>query len=88
LKIYNVLQNVREIVDKPKPDVYVTDLTGDGVNIAIYFWIDTEKNKPIEVFDIIATEIKNALSIGKNRALSSNMVTGQSHKQNTETDVK
>ncbi len=43
LKIYNVLQNVREIVDKPKPDVYVTDLTGDGVNIAIYFWIDTEK---------------------------------------------
>jgi small conductance mechanosensitive channel len=60
--IKNAMQNVQGVVDEPKPNVYVTDLAADGVNLAIYFWINTNEAKPIEVFDRVATEIKNALS--------------------------
>ena len=60
--IKNALQNVSGVVDEPKPNVYVTDLASDGVNLAIYFWINTNEAKPIEVFDRVATEIKTSLS--------------------------
>ncbi len=60
--IKNALQNVAGVVDEPKPNVYVTDLSSDGVNLAIYFWINTNEAKPIEVFDRVATEIKASLS--------------------------
>jgi len=60
--IKNALQNVSGVVAEPKPNVYVTDLAADGVNLAIYFWINTNEAKPIEVFDRVATEIKASLS--------------------------
>ena len=56
------LQNVSGVVDEPQPNVYVTDLASDGVNLAIYFWINTNEAKPMEVFDSVATEIKASLS--------------------------
>ena len=49
------------VVAEPKPSVVVTDLTGDGVNLSIYFWINTDKNKPMQVFDEVATQIKMTL---------------------------
>jgi small conductance mechanosensitive channel len=60
--IKNALQNVDGVVNEPKPNVYVTDLASDGVNLAIYFWINTNEAKPIEVFDRVATEIKASLN--------------------------
>jgi small conductance mechanosensitive channel len=60
--IKNALQGVVGVVDEPKPNVYVTDLSSEGVNLAIYFWINTNEAKPMEVFDRVATEIKNSLS--------------------------
>jgi small-conductance mechanosensitive channel len=60
--IKTALQNVSGVVDEPKPNVYVTDLASDGVNLAIYFWINTNEAKPMEVFDRVATEIKSSLS--------------------------
>jgi small conductance mechanosensitive channel len=62
--IKNALQDVGGVVAEPKPNVYVTDLAADGVNLAIYFWINTNEAKPIEVFDRVATEIKASLSRG------------------------
>ena len=59
--IKNALQGVVGVVDEPKPNVYVTDLSSEGVNLAIYFWINTNEAKPMEVFDRVATEIKNSL---------------------------
>lgn len=59
--INNVLKNSEGVVEEPKSSAVVTDLTGDGVNISIYFWINTDKNKPMHVFDLVATEIKKAL---------------------------
>jgi small-conductance mechanosensitive channel len=41
--------------------VVVTDLTPEGVNVAIYFWINTNENRPMDVFDEAATAVKTAL---------------------------
>jgi small-conductance mechanosensitive channel len=60
--INDVLSRAEGVVDEPKSSAVVTDLTGDGVNISIYFWINTDKNKPLHVFDVVATEIKKSLS--------------------------
>ncbi len=49
------------VVAEPKPNAVVTDLTGDGVNLSIYFWINTDKNKPMQIFDEVATQIKTNL---------------------------
>ncbi len=59
--IVNVLEDANGVVNEPKPSAVVTDLSADGVNISIYFWINTDKHKPMQVFDEVATEIKKAL---------------------------
>ena len=40
----------------------MTDLTTDGASLSIYFWVDTDKNSPLQVFDEVASGIKKALS--------------------------
>jgi small conductance mechanosensitive channel len=59
--ITDVLKATEGVVDEPKPSAVVTDLSADGVNISIYFWINTDRNKPMQVFDMVATRIKKAL---------------------------
>lgn len=59
--IVKVLQGTEGVVDEPKPSAVVTDLSSDGVNISIYFWLNTNKDKPLQVFDAVATEIKKSL---------------------------
>ena len=60
--IQNILKSAEGVVDEPKPSVVVTDLTGDGVNLSIYFWINTDQHRPLQVFDSVATEIKQGLT--------------------------
>jgi small-conductance mechanosensitive channel len=60
--IQKVLLEAEGVEKTPKSDVYVTDLASEGVNLSIYFWVDTEENSPIRVFDDIATKIKDSLS--------------------------
>lgn len=50
------------VIAEPKPNVIVTDLTGDGVNLSIYFWINTDKHGPLQVFDEVATGVKTVLT--------------------------
>lgn len=61
-KVLSVLNDVSGVVADPKPSVYVTDLASEGVNLSIYFWIKPNENKPMEVFDRVATGIKRALN--------------------------
>ncbi len=63
--IYNVLKNLENVENEPKSNVVVTDLTSDGASLSIYFWVDTEKNSPLQVFDQVASGIKKALSKAK-----------------------
>lgn len=60
--ILQVFSGAKGVVSEPKPAVYVTDLASEGVNLSIYFWINTNESKPMEVFDSVATGIKRALS--------------------------
>lgn len=57
-----ILRNAKGVEDEPKPAVYVTDLGEQGVNISVFFWIETKKNSPIVTFDSIATEIQESLT--------------------------
>jgi len=59
--ISQVLKATEGVVDEPKPTAVVTDLSADGVNISIYFWLNTNTHKPMQVFDTVATEIKKSL---------------------------
>jgi small conductance mechanosensitive channel len=59
--IVRVMKAADGVVDEPKPSAVVTDLSADGVNLSIYFWINTDKHRPMQVFDLVATEIKKSL---------------------------
>jgi small-conductance mechanosensitive channel len=63
--IFNVLRLTEGVVGEPQPSVYVTRLAAEGVGLSILFWIKTFENKPLEVFDAVATGIKNALTDAK-----------------------
>jgi small conductance mechanosensitive channel len=59
--ITEVLKGTEGVVNEPRPSAVVTDLSSDGVNISIYFWINTDRDKPMQVFDLVATRIKKSL---------------------------
>ena len=61
-KIIAVMNDTSGVVADPKPNVYVTDLAAEGVDLSIYFWINTNENSPLAVFDRVATGIKKVLS--------------------------
>lgn len=60
-RILESLGKTEGVVAEPQPTVFITDLTADGVGITIYFWIDTNENSPLTVFDRVAGNVKNAL---------------------------
>lgn len=60
--IFNVLKNLKDVENDPTSKVVVTDLTSDGANLAIYFWVNTDKNSPLQVFDQVASGIKKAVA--------------------------
>lgn len=60
--ILAVLQSLDGVMNEPPSNVVVTDLTPDGVNLSVYFWVDTDKNSPLQVFDQAASMIKKDLS--------------------------
>lgn len=62
MNIIRVMKRATGVVAEPSPSVYVTDLASEGVDLTIYFWINTDKSKPMEVFDRVATGIKSILS--------------------------
>lgn len=62
--INSVLEATEGVVKEPKPNAVVTDLAADGVHISVYFWINTDKDKPMQVFDAVATRVKKGLSDG------------------------
>lgn len=63
--IEKAMQSVAGVVEDPTPAVYVRDLTSDGINLGVYFWIRTNETKPLEVFDRVATKIKTFLTKNK-----------------------
>lgn len=50
------------VVNEPQPNVFVTDLSAEGVNITVNFWINTFEARPREVLDRAATAILKSLN--------------------------
>jgi len=63
--ILNVVRETEGVVGEPQPNVYVTDLAAEGVNLSVYFWIKTDENNPMAVFDRVAMGIKKILGESK-----------------------
>jgi small-conductance mechanosensitive channel len=56
-----VLGKSDDVKPAPAPQILVTDLTADGVRVAVYFWIDSENSRPLQVFDAVATAMLGSL---------------------------
>ena len=76
-KIVNALDKLSGVVTDPKPCVYVTDLASQGVLLSIYFWINTNESKPMEVFDHVAVGIKQVLGDSEIKIYPNNSVVAQ-----------
>ena len=59
--IRTALDGVDRIVKEPEERIVVTDLASEGVAITVYFWINTNESRPMNVFDEAATAVKEAL---------------------------
>ena len=56
-----VLSRTDGIVKEPEPNVHVTDLKADGVNVTANFWLNTNEDRPIEVFDRASVGVMGSL---------------------------
>lgn len=56
-----VLAGSPDVKENPAPKILVSDLSAEGVRLSVYFWIDSDTAKPLEVFDRVATGLKEAL---------------------------
>jgi len=45
------LERSTDVLSDPQPNIFITDLTSDGVLITVNFWIDTDKHRPIVAYD-------------------------------------
>jgi small conductance mechanosensitive channel len=60
--IRKALDQAAGVVQDPPPRVLVTDLISEGVNVTVNFWINTNEDKPLEVFDRASVGIVNRLN--------------------------
>ena len=59
--IRDALDRIEGIEKKPSPMVVLTELTGDGAGLSMYFWVDSDQNSPLQVFDQAASAVKKSL---------------------------
>lgn len=60
--IISTIGEVEGVETDPKANVYVTEFTFDGAMLTIQFWIDTNENKPLRVFDSVSIAVLKALN--------------------------
>jgi small conductance mechanosensitive channel len=59
---FEALVRTQGIVPEPQPNVYVADLNSEGVLVTANFWLDTNENRPLTVFDQAAIEVMKSLT--------------------------
>ncbi len=65
--IIAAIGGVEDVETDPKTNVYVTEFTCDGAMLTVQFWIDTNQNKPLRVFDAVSIEVLKALNAAGQR---------------------
>ena len=65
--IISTIGEVEGVETDPKANVYVTEFTADGAMLTVQFWIDTNENKPLRVFDSVSIAVLKALNAAGER---------------------
>lgn len=65
--ILESLKAIDGVTKDPKPNVYVTEFTSDGAMLTTQFWIDTNQEKPLKVFDEVSIRIIEELNAAGKR---------------------
>lgn len=60
--IVSTIGKIAGVETDPKANVYVTEFTADGAMLTVQFWIDTNENKPLRVFDAVSIAVLKALN--------------------------
>ncbi|MDI1243318.1 MAG: mechanosensitive ion channel family protein [bacterium] len=63
--IQDTVTTLAGVEAEPQPGVLVTEFTGDGAMLTVQFWINTNQNKPLQVFDNVSIEVLKALSAAR-----------------------
>ena len=56
-----VLREAKSVVDDPAPRVAITDLAAEGIHLTANFRINSNENRPLEVYDELASQILESL---------------------------
>jgi len=46
-----ILWHKPDVLSEPTPNIFITDISAEGVLITVNFWIDTDKHRPIVAYD-------------------------------------
>ena len=60
-RILSSLTDLDGVAGEPPPNVFLTRLTAEGIKLTAYFWVDTEKDSVMELFDAASTAINLTL---------------------------
>lgn len=60
--VISTIGEVEGVVTDPRANVYVTEFTADGAMLTVQFWVDTNENPPLKVFDSVSIEVLKALN--------------------------
>ena len=82
--VLGILSNLKNVENEPPSKVVVTDLTSDGAKLSIYFWVNTDKNSPLNVFDEVASGINKAVAKAGIELYPPNTVIMQQPKEETQ----
>lgn len=63
--VLETVKTVAGVETDPTPKAYVTEFTAEGALMTLQFWIDTNENKPLTVFDRASIEVLRALNKAK-----------------------
>lgn len=55
------IRGAKSVVDDPAPRVAVTDLAAEGIGVTANFRINSNENRPLEVYDQLASQILGSL---------------------------
>lgn len=73
--IKQTLESISGVDGVQKPNVYVTEFTAEGAMVTVQFWIDTQENKPLAVFDEVSVKILSALNESSTHVFPKSVVT-------------
>jgi small-conductance mechanosensitive channel len=60
-KILASLDELDGVVADPAPKVFLTDLATEGIRLTVYFWVDTDDNSVMDLYDSASTGINRTL---------------------------